>query len=409
MSYIDSKAVFATRAGETGVQDSELEVTRSKSLDIIIVDDPRLAWANIMLKLGPVDKPQLQACVECSVETTQRCRYCQVPVHATFACQSTHQNTCPEWPRNIIIVAEEGQLPSVELKNNICSECTSVAAYGCKQPGCPSYVCSMHCGAVHYARVHPTVRHASTDAPQPEDAQRALVNDNLLLGYALKRRSLAFDQARLTDYMVSERWSNIMLECLTTDPPRGYAPVSLEQLSRADQALFLHMMRNTTEGIRMSSTMYSLDVRLLLQPLQGHGKRQEPDSPVKEKDEGPVAKMQKTAEHLNDRVENLQDEGQQKPSKDQGHGKRGSAANSGKETSIPFVFSLSGCKEAQAEQVMPGAHWPRCSTWNCRRKTMNFCRRCWCTYCWRCLQSHQCHYPEPDWHMVQIGHRQTNH
>ena len=204
-----------------------------------------------------------------------------------------------------------------------------------------------------------------------------------------------------------------MLECLTTDPPRGYAPVSLEQLSRADQALFLHMMRNTTEGIRMSSTMYSLDVRLLLQPLQGHGKRQEPDSPVKENDEGPLAEMQKTFEHLNDRVENLQDEGKQKPSKDQRRGKdegmKGAAANSGKGTGIPFVFNLSGCKEAQAEQVMPGAHWPRCSTWNCRRKTMNFCRRCWCTYCWRCLQSHQCHYPEPDWHMVQIGHRQTNH
>ena len=55
---------------------------------------------------------------------------------------------------------------------------------------------------------------------------RALVNDNLLLSYALKRRSLTFDQARLIDYMVSEKWSNIMLECLTSDPPKGYAPVS---------------------------------------------------------------------------------------------------------------------------------------------------------------------------------------
>ena len=110
---------------------------------------------------------------------------------------------------------------------------------------------------------------------------KADVSDNLLLKLTLERRSLAFDQTALVSYHKFEAWHTILLGALLSVPPAGFQRVTIEQLSRADVALFAHMMKSTRGGIRLKSdgtfpleialerAMESLEVRLLLQPLMG--------------------------------------------------------------------------------------------------------------------------------------------
>ena len=109
---------------------------------------------------------------------------------------------------------------------------------------------------------------------------KADVNTDLKLKYALQRRSLAFDQARLLDYDVFERWTSVLMESYTYAPIEGYQKVSLEQIHRADLELFKYMMRLTRTGIKVvggvqpmlaafNEAVKSPEVRLHLQPLQG--------------------------------------------------------------------------------------------------------------------------------------------
>ena len=79
---------------------------------------------------------------------------------------------------------------------------------------------------------------------------RADTGTDLLLRYALQRRSLAFDQCGTVTYDVFEGWSQTVLTAYLRTPPSGYRRVSLEQLHAADLELFKCLMAATREGIR---------------------------------------------------------------------------------------------------------------------------------------------------------------
>lgn len=83
-----------------------------------------------------------------------------------------------------------------------------------------------------------------------QEELKADVSSDLKLKYALQRRSLAFDQARLVDFDKFERWSQILLEAYTASPPTGFKKVSIEQVHHADMEMFKYLMKETRNGIR---------------------------------------------------------------------------------------------------------------------------------------------------------------
>jgi hypothetical protein len=107
---------------------------------------------------------------------------------------------------------------------------------------------------------------------------KADVSTDLKLRFALQRRSLAFDQARLVDYDRFEKWTQILLEAYTASPPECYKKVSIEQVQHADIEMFKYLMKETRNGIRFNGQLNPLEeairraltapeIRLHLQPL----------------------------------------------------------------------------------------------------------------------------------------------
>lgn len=112
------------------------------------------------------------------------------------------------------------------------------------------------------------------------------VTTDLLFKYALMRRALAFDQARILSFSSLEKWSEKLLRAFMTEQPAGYARVSFDQCVRADRALFCRMQELTRGGIRMDlqgvlpceaalkEASGDTDVMFLLLPLPSGGHAQ---------------------------------------------------------------------------------------------------------------------------------------
>jgi hypothetical protein len=78
----------------------------------------------------------------------------------------------------------------------------------------------------------------------------AYVADGLSVRQALTRRGLAMDQCGLLDFRIHEQWSDLLMSHLAKLPLPGFQPVTLEQLRRADVALFSRAAELTRDGIR---------------------------------------------------------------------------------------------------------------------------------------------------------------
>lgn len=119
---------------------------------------------------------------------------------------------------------------------------------------------------------------------------KADTSSDLRLKYALQRRSLALDHARLCDYDKLEKWSAILLEAYSKSAIDGYKKVTSDQIQHADMETFKFLIRRTCAGVRPSlksipveealeAGMAAPEIRLRLQPLPvGSGKKcDEPD------------------------------------------------------------------------------------------------------------------------------------
>ena len=185
-----------------------------------------------------------------------------------------------------------------------------------------------------------------------------------------------------------------MLAALLSEPPAGFQRVSIEQLSRADLALFYHMMKSTRNGIRLKpdgtfplelaldKAMESVEVRLLLQPLMGQaGKRKREDSPDQTSDSSKT-----TIKQLQNRVTKLLGSISSQPKKSPGSGSQPSGskgpapkpkgtckgtqvrlprelldlgdcqAKTAAGDSICFAFNLGGCPNGAAGKCSKGLH-----------------------------------------------------
>jgi hypothetical protein len=83
------------------------------------------------------------------------------------------------------------------------------------------------------------------DLPAP-----AQLDSDYRLRLALQRRALAYDQAGLCTYATLELWNAKLMRSLMAVPPSGYSKVNVEQLIRADMALFRLAQERSRAGIK---------------------------------------------------------------------------------------------------------------------------------------------------------------
>ncbi|CAE7867940.1 unnamed protein product, partial [Symbiodinium necroappetens] len=115
------------------------------------------------------------------------------------------------------------------------------------------------------------------EAKDPED--KACTTSEVHVLQALQRRSLAMDQANLSEYTLMQQWSDRILRARMDEPPPQYTRPSWSQLVSADKKLFSELRDLTRDGVQSSSTgvrpidkhlpavMMSYDVVSLLQPM----------------------------------------------------------------------------------------------------------------------------------------------
>ena len=77
-----------------------------------------------------------------------------------------------------------------------------------------------------------------------EDVVKVDHSTELQLQWALQRRGIAFDQCRLIDWDVHQKWVQYLLGLLTKSVPDGYSKIRMDQLLKADRELFLVMAQD---------------------------------------------------------------------------------------------------------------------------------------------------------------------
>ena len=144
---------------------------------------------------------------------------------------------------------------------------------------------------------------------QAEESSADLGTD-LRLKNAFIRRCLAYDQCGLISFDHQEKWVAMIFKRLAEPPEKGYAQVTMEQVLRADQKLFVGMAEDTRSAIvpkpgerppldqAIKERMNSAEVQLLLlprpaaskearsYPYEGQGKKGGPKGKGKGKDKG---------------------------------------------------------------------------------------------------------------------------
>jgi hypothetical protein len=106
------------------------------------------------------------------------------------------------------------------------------------------------------------------------------ISSDLLIDLALRRRALAADIAGLSTYETFHLWSEVMKAAFLSDPPPGYARVSIAQLRSADEEVFRIVAEKCREGTNKApgeaktrfekafkEAIFDFNVRLRLAPL----------------------------------------------------------------------------------------------------------------------------------------------
>ena len=184
---------------------------------------------------------------------------------------------------------QKGRLPGVAFdKFSTCSHALVDAVVKLHDANQMEYIRWEQCTTRHQelmgVKLDPMWKPDSHGVVREVHVARTLTADlgsDLLLRYALQRRALAFDNAGLVDYRVFERWHSVLAAKYVEKAMEGHRAISLEQLQRADVALFVGLMDKTRGGIRqradgtrpldeaMTTLMDSPDVMWHLMPLQG--------------------------------------------------------------------------------------------------------------------------------------------
>ena len=108
--------------------------------------------------------------------------------------------------------------------------------------------------------------------------------------YCLTRRALALEQANVVGFAKMEAWSEKMMQTRLEDPPPNHVRTTMKQLEMADRKLFVLISERTREGIKPSPAgrpvdavikdcMESSEVLTLLQPRPGSSSSRPAETP----------------------------------------------------------------------------------------------------------------------------------
>ena len=114
--------------------------------------------------------------------------------------------------------------------------------------------------------------------PQTEHAD---TSSEILLQFALTRRSLAMDQANTIEFGKMQVWVDRLIKIRVEEPPPGFVKPTMKQLQSADQKMFMELSDLTRSGIQTDATgrpvekvfenvINSTVVTCLMQPMPGH-------------------------------------------------------------------------------------------------------------------------------------------
>ena len=71
----------------------------------------------------------------------------------------------------------------------------------------------------------------NTEGPKVADADHG---SEIKLQWCLQRRGVAFEMCELVSWETSQKWLATLFAAYSTDPPPGFARVTLQQLVAAD-------------------------------------------------------------------------------------------------------------------------------------------------------------------------------
>ena len=112
----------------------------------------------------------------------------------------------------------------------------------------------MHAGAKSRQKQLVTLEQGSLKTVQADALPAVDVGTEMKLMYALQRRGLAFDLVGLMSWDVHTEWTNKLFRALMADTPVNFQALSLQQIIKADQEMFL-LLATEYDGPLKSSTL----------------------------------------------------------------------------------------------------------------------------------------------------------
>ena len=118
------------------------------------------------------------------------------------------------------------------------------------------------------------------------DEYSADLGTDLRLRNAFIRRCLAYDQCGLISFDAQEKWVSTLFRRLAEPPEKGFAAVTMEQVLRADQKLFVRMAEDARSAIvprageapplntAIKERIDSSEIQVLLLPRPAHHKQE---------------------------------------------------------------------------------------------------------------------------------------
>ena len=136
------------------------------------------------------------------------------------------------------LVLEDELLPSHELVDAVAHMVEANHLTWLVPSRCTKREQELRIGVKQKDRVLSVLDNAVTLTTLP-DKLAADHSSPLHLQWCLQRRGLALDMCRVLSWRTHEKWLAFLLQALTREVPPGYAPVSINQLLRADSEMFL--------------------------------------------------------------------------------------------------------------------------------------------------------------------------
>lgn len=315
MSLIDSEAAFDARCDklETGLKDLfHAQSIRTVSSLAFAVGTPQTAVNDADMKAF-ADKAYTREATIGDMAFVKRLHFeASTVVMADLKAQATVGDTTgpsrkiPFVEKQRRLTEQAGRIAGLTHRNEQQPAHALIAAcFTIVQTGALTYLAPSKCGA-RDSEVHAdsknkqkqilTLEQGTLKSVQQDSLMQVDVGTELKLMFAFQRRGLACDLVNLTSWEVHTEWTNKLYRALMSEPPPGFAQVSLTQLLRADQELFTLLAAEFQQPLKAAlagckppldaeirKCMADPRINVFLAPLPKSERKAVVDSPIKTK------------------------------------------------------------------------------------------------------------------------------